>query len=71
MSTILNIVLTALGLFKALVQWFRDRSIHDAGRKAERLAVLEAERKADEAVKNVKPVTRDNLVDRLRGSGEI
>lgn len=68
--TILKLLLSALGLFKILVQWFRDRSIHDAGRKAERLAALEAERKADEAIKSVKPVTRDNLVQRLRDAGQ-
>lgn len=69
--TILKLLLSALGLIKMAVQWFRDRSIHDAGRKAERADVQEAERKKDEAVKNVKPVTRDNLVERLRGDGEF
>lgn len=69
--TILKLLLSALGLFKILAQWFRDRSIHDSGRKAERLAVLEAERKADEAIKSVKPVTRDDLVKRLRDGGEF
>ena len=69
--TILKLLLSALGLFKILAQWFRDLSIHDAGRKAERLAIIEAERKADEAIKNVKPVTRDDLVKRLRDGGEF
>ena len=61
---------TLLGLLKMAARWFRDRSIHDTGRQAERLAVLEAERKAQDAVENVRPVTRDNLAQRLRDAGK-
>ena len=69
--TVLKIALFLLRLFDRGMRWFRDRSIHDAGRKAERLGVQEAERKADESIKSVKPVTRDNLVERLRDGGEF
>lgn len=66
--TVLKIILTAMGMLKMLAQWFRDRSIHDAGRKAERAGVEKAERKAEDAVENIRPVTRGNLVDRLRNT---
>ena len=69
--TILKIILAAMGLAKSFFQWFRDQSIHDAGRKAERAEVEKAERKAQDVAENVRPVTRDNLAQRLRGSGEI
>lgn len=61
----------ALGFFKALLQWFRERSIHDAGVNAERLRVMEAERKANEKAENVKPVGPDDVIERLRGTGDF
>lgn len=64
---ILKAVLTALGLFKSLVDWFRERSIHDAGVNAERLRVMEAEREANE--KPVKPVSPADVIDLLRRDG--
>lgn len=69
--TLFKMVLTALGIVKAIVQWFRDKSQHDAGVKAERLRVMEAERRADERVASVKPVRDDDVVSRLRDGGEF
>lgn len=65
----LNAILTALGFFKVLVQWFRERSIHDAGVNAERLRLQDAEIKAQNSAQNVEPVSRDAVVDRLRSGG--
>ena len=67
--TVLKIVLYLLGMIDRGMKWFRDQSIHDAGRKAERAEVEKAERKAQDVVENVKPVTRDNLAERLRDGG--
>lgn len=64
--TILKLVLSALSLFKMAAQWFRDRSIHDAGRKAERSQVKESERNAQDKMDKVKPVAPDDVVSRLR-----
>lgn len=58
-------------LFNGLLQWFRERSIHDAGAKAERLRLLESERKARDAAANVKPADPVDVISRLRGTGEI
>ena len=66
LSTILKITMTALGLFKSLVQWWREKSIHDAAIKAERARLAEAEIKANEKMDDVKPDSRDDLVKRLR-----
>ncbi|MEQ1888049.1 MAG: hypothetical protein ABL951_02580 [Alphaproteobacteria bacterium] len=67
--TVMKIILTALGIIKVMTQWFRDRSIHDVGRKTERAAVLEAERKANEASESVKPLGRSSVIDKLRDGG--
>lgn len=67
LSTILKITMTGLGLLKTLVQWWRERSIHDAAVKAERARLAEAERKANERMEEVKPDSRDDAVRRLRG----
>ena len=66
LSTILKITMTALGLFKALVQWWREKSIHDAAIKAERARLAEAERKANEKMDDVPAV---DPVDELRRGG--
>lgn len=66
----LKIILTALGIFKALVNWFRDKSIHDAGRNAERLEMREAEAKANAESEKVVPVNPHDIVNRLRDAGE-
>ena len=71
--SVIKMILTAL--VQAFLQWFRDRSIRDtirdAGVKAERLRVMEAERKANEKVDSVKPVRDDDLVSRLRDGGQF
>ncbi len=59
------------GLLNNVILWFREMSRDDMAAKAERLRIIEAEMKADESVKNIKPVDRDSLVERLRGSGEL
>lgn len=64
--TALKIILTALGIVKGLLQWFRDKSIADVAAKAERARVIEAEREFQDVDENIKPVTPDNVVDRLR-----
>ena len=64
--TILKIILTAMGLFKGLLQMWRDKTLQDVAVQAERARVIESERKAENAVENVRPVTRDNLAQRLR-----
>ena len=66
LSTILKITMTALGLFKSLVQWWREKSIHDAAIKAERARLAEAEIKANEKMEEVKRDSRDDVVRRLR-----
>lgn len=63
---ILKIIMTGLGLLKALVQWWREKSIHDAAVTAERARVKEAEIKANEKMETVKPDSRDDVVRRLR-----
>ena len=67
----LKAILTALGILKSLLQWWRERSIHDAGMKAERARVQEAERKANAESENIKPVTPDSVIDRLRNGGAL
>ena len=62
----LKIIMTALGLFKALFQWWRERSIQDVAVAAERARLAEAERKAHESMEAVKPDSRDDVVKRLR-----
>lgn len=66
-----KLIATALGIFKAVFQWFRDRSIHDAGAKAERLRVIEAGNKADEKMRKVDPIKPVDITDKLRGAGEF
>lgn len=58
-------------LFNGLLEWWREKSIHDAGVNAERLRVAEAERESHEKIRNVEHVKPDDVVARLRGSGEI
>ena len=65
----LKIILTALGIFKSLLDWWRDRSLHDAGRNAERLKMLEVEAKANAESEKIKPLDRDSVVERLRHGG--
>ena len=59
------------GLFNGLLDWWRDRSLHDAGRNAERLRIAEAERMADEKIRNVDRVKPADITDRLRGAGDF
>ena len=66
LSTILKITMTALGLLKSLVQWWREKSIHDAAVNAERARLAEAERKAKDEMDKVDSV---NPVDELRKGG--
>ena len=54
-------------LFNGLLDWWREKSIHDAGVNAERLRVMEAEARA--ATMPVDIVTPETVVDRLRGGG--
>ena len=63
---ILKIIMTGLGLLKALVQWWREKSIHDAAIKAERARLAEAEIKANEKMDDVPAV---DPVDELRRGG--
>lgn len=56
----------ALGLLKSLVQWWRERSIHDAAVKAERARLAEAEKKAHAEMETIKRDSRDDVVRRLR-----
>ena len=59
-------------LFNGLLDWWREKSIHDAGVNAERLRVMEAERMADEKMRkvdSVKPADRDDIIDRLKSGG--
>lgn len=65
----LKIIVLALGLLKSLVQWFRDRSIHDAAVKAERARLKEAERKAHEDAEGVKRDSVADLIKRMRNKG--
>ena len=53
-------------LFNGLLDWWRDRSLHDAGVNAERLRVAEAEREADEKIRKVDRVKPADVVDILR-----
>lgn len=62
----LKIILTALGIFKSLLQWWREKSIGDVAVKADRALAREAERKAQDVAENIKPVDPDDVVSRLR-----
>ena len=64
--TWLSIINGVTRLFNGLLDWWREKSIHDAGVNAERLRVMEAERKAHDVAENIKPVTADDVVSRLR-----
>ena len=64
--TWLSIINGVTRLFNGLLDWWRDRSLHDAGRNAERLRIAEAERMADEKIRNVDRVKPDDVVDILR-----
>lgn len=65
-SVILQIILAGLSIAKSFFQWFREQSIADVAARAERAKVIEAEGKARDAMDKVRPVTADNLVERLR-----
>lgn len=66
---ILKIIMTGLGLLKALVQWWREKSIHDAAIKAERARLAEAEVKANERMQAITPETPESIIDELRKGG--
>lgn len=57
------------GLLNNALQWFREMSRDDMAAKAEQLRLMEAERKADEKSRDVKPVGPDDVIKRLRDSG--
>ena len=65
----LKIIMTALGLFKALFQWWRERSIQDVAVAAERARLAEAERKAKDDAESVKRDSVANLIERMRNKG--
>jgi len=66
---VFNVALIILGLIKRLGAWFRDRSIFNSGRNAERAKIVEAEGKARDAMDKVEPDTPAAFINRLRAGG--
>lgn len=61
-----NIILTALGIVKSLLQWWREKSIADVAVMAERARLAEAERAANDKMDEIHSV---DAVDELRRGG--
>ena len=53
-------------LFNGLLDWWREKSIHDAGVNAERLRVMESEARANAKSEKIQPLDRDSAVGKLR-----
>ena len=68
-TAIFSAIGSLAGVIDSILGWFRERSIHDAGVRDERLRVADAERKAKNAIENIKPIDRDDLVERLKSGG--
>ena len=56
-------------LFNGLLDWWREKSIHDAGVNAERLRVMEAEQRAQADAEKITHLDRDGAVERMRDGG--
>ena len=67
--TWLSIINGVTRLFNGLLDWWREKSVHDAGVNAERLRVMEAERKAQDVAENIKPISPHEVIDKLRNGG--
>ena len=63
-TAIFSAIGSLAGVIDTIMGWFRERSIHDAGVRDERLRVADAERKAKDAMDKAVPV--DDVADRLR-----
>ena len=56
-------------LFNGLLAWWRERSANDVGARLERLKMREAEQKAQDDAEKIKPLDRDDVVNKLRDGG--
>ena len=68
-TAIFSAIGSLAGVIDSILGWFRERSIHDAGVRDERLRVADAEARFQRDSENVKPITPANVVDRLRDGG--